>query len=149
MRHNSCTHSANPVQCLQSRASQTSAADFLVEKLGTEPGQITVLALAACTNIALAIQKDPNLPQKWEELVILGGAFACGGNVNPAAEANILGDPEAADFVMQRAHNVSIVGLDVTHSCSMSGGQLHSLQGVAPWGDDVPACCVARLHHHR
>ena len=33
------------------------------------------------------------------ELVVLGGAFNCNGNVNPAAEANIFGDPDAADFV--------------------------------------------------
>ena len=31
--------------------------------------------------------------------MVLGGAFNCNGNVNPAAEANIFGDPDAADFV--------------------------------------------------
>lgn len=129
---------------MQSQASDTSAADFLVEKLHAEPGQITVLALAACTNLALAIQKDPALPSKWQELVILGGAFNCSGNVNPAAEANILGDPEAADFVMQHAHNVSIVGLDITHSCSMSGAQLHALRGAARI---LPRFCAVNMPH--
>lgn len=33
------------------------------------------------------------------ELVVLGGAFFVNGNVNPAAEANIFGDPDAADIV--------------------------------------------------
>ena len=48
--------------------------------------------------------------------MILGGAFFVNGNINPAAEANIFGDPEAADFVLgQPADNIRMVGLDVTH----------------------------------
>jgi inosine-uridine nucleoside N-ribohydrolase len=35
-------------------------------------------------------------------LVVLGGAFNCNGNVNPAAEANIYGDPDAANVVFSR-----------------------------------------------
>ena len=35
-------------------------------------------------------------------LVVLGGAFTCNGNVNPAAEANIFGDPDAANVVFGR-----------------------------------------------
>ena len=55
------------------------------------------------------------------ELVILGGAFFVNGNINPAAEANIFGDPEAADFVLgQPVDNVRMVGLDVTHEVSLT-----------------------------
>ena len=35
-------------------------------------------------------------------VVVLGGAFWCNGNVNPAAEANIYGDPDAANLVFSR-----------------------------------------------
>lgn len=35
-------------------------------------------------------------------VVVLGGAFYCNGNVNPAAEANVFGDPEAANVVFSR-----------------------------------------------
>lgn len=35
-------------------------------------------------------------------IVVLGGAFFCNGNVNPAAEANIYGDPDAANVVFSR-----------------------------------------------
>lgn len=35
-------------------------------------------------------------------IVVLGGAFFCNGNVNPAAEANIFGDPDAANVVFSR-----------------------------------------------
>lgn len=36
--------------------------------------------------------------------MVLGGAFFVNGNVNPAAEANIFGDPDAADIVFGSAH---------------------------------------------
>lgn len=89
-----------------------------------------MLALAACTNVAHAMQRDPTLHTKWKELVILGGAFQVSGNVSPAAEANIFGDPEAADFVLSVGENIWMVGLDVTHSCVLTGEQLKSLNGV-------------------
>lgn len=44
------------------------------------------------------------------ELVVLGGAFFTNGNVNPAAEANVFGDPEAADLVLGGGANVRVVG---------------------------------------
>ena len=47
--------------------------------------------------------------------MILGGAFFVNGNINPAAEANIFGDPEAADFVLGQPARMRMVGLDVTH----------------------------------
>jgi inosine-uridine nucleoside N-ribohydrolase len=117
-------------QCVQGSPSDKSAAQFLVDTINAAPGEITILALAACTNVALAMKLDPDLSSKWKELVILGGAFHVSGNVSPAAEANIMGDPEAADWVLSRGKNIFIVGLDVTHACSLTGDQLHSLSGA-------------------
>jgi purine nucleosidase len=119
---------------VQRKESALSAAEFLVEAINASPGEITVLALAACTNIAHAMQRDPTIHTKWKELVILGGAFQVSGNVSPAAEANILGDPEAADFVLAVGENVWMVGLDVTHSCVLTGEQVKSLKGERRFG---------------
>lgn len=129
-------------------ASSQSAADFLVETLNKAPGEITVLALAACTNIALALQQDPDLHTKWKELVILGGAFTVPGNVNPAAEANILGDPEAADYVLSRSTNVWMIGLDVTHDCTLSGEALRSLNGKGHFGSFLQDISQFYLAYH-
>ena len=56
------------------------------------------------------------------ELVILGGAFFVNGNINPAAEANIFGDPEAADFVLGQPASIRMVGLDATHEVDSLAG---------------------------
>jgi len=36
-----------------------------------------------------AIQLDPEFANNIGQIVLLGGAFAVNGNVNPAAEANV------------------------------------------------------------
>ena len=44
----------------------------------------------------------------------MGGSASAGGNVTPLAEANIWGDPHAADLVFAAPWAVTMVGLDVT-----------------------------------
>ncbi|XP_075511898.1 putative uridine nucleosidase 2 [Primulina tabacum] len=97
------------------KPTEQSATEFLVQKASLYPGQVTVVALGPLTNIALAIQSDPAFVKNIGQIVLLGGAFAVNGNVNPAAEANIFGDPDAADVVFTSGADVLAVGINVTH----------------------------------
>ena len=47
-----------------------------------------------------------------KNIVIMGGSIS-GGNVDGAAEANIYGDPEAAQIVFNAGWMVTMVGSDV------------------------------------
>ncbi|KAK6130586.1 hypothetical protein DH2020_035678 [Rehmannia glutinosa] len=94
---------------------EQSAAEFLIEQASLYPGKITVVALGPLTNIALAIQSDSSFVENIGQIVLLGGAFSVNGNVNPAAEANIFGDPDAADLVFTSGADVLAIGLNVTH----------------------------------
>ncbi|CAN6890420.1 unnamed protein product [Brassica oleracea] len=67
---------------------EKSAPEFLVEQAKLHPGEITVVALGPLTNIALAVQLDPEFSKNVGQIVLLGGSFAVNGNVNPASEAN-------------------------------------------------------------
>lgn len=125
-----------------------SAATFLVELAARLPGQITLLALAPLTNVAEAMQLDPNFAANLAELVVLGGAFFTNGNVNPAAEANIFGDPEAADVVFSSQAKMRVVGLDVTHSVRITGQQLTSLRTCGRFGDFLQSISVFYLKYH-
>ena len=58
------------------------------------------------------MQKDPSIVPLVKEVVIMGGSIT-GGNVNAAAEANIYGDPEAAQIVFQAGWPLTMVGSDV------------------------------------
>jgi len=110
-----------------------SAADFIAAASRADPGGVTVLALGPLTNVALAYERGPDVAPALE-VVALGGAFFRNGNVNPAAEANMLGDPEAADAVLATpGARVAMVGLDVTHACVVSRAAFQA------WADAVPA----------
>ncbi|CAJ2632381.1 uridine nucleosidase 1-like protein [Trifolium pratense] len=105
-----------------------SASEFLVEKVSEYPGEITVLALGPLTNIALAIKRDSSFASKVKKIVVLGGSFFALGNVNPAAEANIYGDPEAADTVFTSGADVVVVGINITTQVQLTDADLLELK---------------------
>ncbi|XP_027361432.1 probable uridine nucleosidase 2 [Abrus precatorius] len=106
---------------------EESAATFLVNQAKANPGKVTVVALGPLTNIALAIQMDPEFTKNIEQIVLLGGAFAVNGNVNPASEANIFGDPDAADIVFTSGADVLAVGINVTHQVVLTSSDREKL----------------------
>jgi purine nucleosidase len=104
---------------------------FIIDTVRAHPGEVTLIAVGPLTNLALALADDPQIASLVKQVVIMGGAFGTDGvlgNVTPAAEANILGDPNAADMVFGAAWPVAIVGLDVTQRTIMSRDYLASLR---------------------
>ncbi|MFR9728957.1 nucleoside hydrolase [Saccharopolyspora sp. MS10] len=96
-----------------STASAGYAADFLVDALAAAPGQIGLVAVGPLTNIALAVRKEPRIVEWARELVIMGGSYTR-GNRTPAAEFNVLADPEAAAIVFGAGWRPVMIGLDLT-----------------------------------
>lgn len=108
-----------------------SAAEFIVKMANEFPGEITVIALASATNLAVALALDGNaVIQKLHQIVHLGGAFFTNGNVNASAEANIFGDALAADLLYGSGANVLVVGLDVTQKLKFTEKDLERLAVV-------------------
>ncbi|MEH7524311.1 nucleoside hydrolase [Bacillus sp. JJ1503] len=97
-----------------SKAKSQFAPDFMIEQVKNRPHEITIIAVGPLTNLALAIQKAPEIIPLVKEVVVMGGAVKVPGNVNAYAEANIFSDPEAADYVFSSGLKVTLVGLDVT-----------------------------------
>ncbi|KAM2638573.1 hypothetical protein EV2_026599 [Malus domestica] len=106
---------------------EQSAAAFLVEQASLYPGKVTVVALGPLTNIALATQLDPEFAKNIGQIILLGGAFAVNGNVNPAAEANIFGDPDAADMVFTCGADILAMGINVTHQVVLTDADREKL----------------------
>lgn len=107
---------------------------FIIDTVRAQPGEVTLVAVGRMTNLALTLKVDPDFAALVKEVVVMGGAFDLNGNVSPAAEANIHGDPEAADLVFTAPWRVTVVGLDVTLKTVMTSGFLAEMAaaGGAP-----------------
>ncbi len=90
--------------------------DFIIDTLRAEPaGTVTLCPLGPLTNIAQAFNKAPDIIEKVQEIVLMGGAYFEVGNITPAAEFNIYVDPEAAKIVFGAGCPITVMPLDVTH----------------------------------
>ncbi len=100
--------------------------DLIIEMVHQFPGEITLVPVGPLTNIALALLKDPTIVPLVKEVVLMGGSLS-GGNATAAAEANIQGDPEAAQIVFTAGWPVTMVGLDVTNRTVFTGAHVAEL----------------------
>ena len=110
------------------RVESASAAEFIVETINTYPGEVTVLAIGRLTNLANALALDPGITSKVKDIILMGGALHVTGNVTPVAEANISGDPHAADLVFRASWPVTMIGLDVTTKLIMDDQILEAIR---------------------
>ncbi|WP_190821027.1 nucleoside hydrolase [Saccharopolyspora pogona] len=90
------------------------AAELIARRARENPGVLHLLAVGPLTNLATALQLDPELPELIKHVTIMGGAVRHPGNATPAAEANISNDPEAARMVLAAGWPVTLVPLDAT-----------------------------------
>ncbi len=90
------------------------AVDFIIEQTKKYKSDLIIVTTGPLTNLARAIDKEPQIMKYVGRIVTMGGAVASPGNVNKFAEANISVDPDAADFVFKSRLPITLVGLDVT-----------------------------------
>lgn len=113
------------------REDPVAAAEAIVALAQAHPGELCIVAVGRLTNIAAALTLCPALPGLVREVVVMGGVFGFAGqrgNVSPVAEANIAGDPAAADAVFTSGMPVTLVGLDVTEKTRMDDAFIDTLR---------------------
>jgi purine nucleosidase len=119
-------------------ASERSAVRLIVDVARERPGQVLLVATGPLTNVAMALEEEPRLPELLGGFALMGGAYAQHGNATPAAEANIWTDPEAGSAVFRGFsgrpvdHLPICVGLDVTEGALMSRTDLDDVCRTAP-----------------
>ena len=107
------------------------AADFLVRALmEAVPGTLTLCPLGPLTNVALAMQRAPEIVPRIREIVLMGGGCFEGGNATPAAEFNIYVDPQAAAVVFDSGVPLTMLPLDVTHQALIKRRHLERLRAL-------------------
>jgi len=114
---------------------------FLLEQIRAHPGQVTVIAIGALTNLQAALEREPETFRKVGRVVLMGGSVLEGYENHktgarqqpPSVEWNIRCDPRAARAVFDSGVPVFAMPLDST--------QIHlsaeELRGVVAHGSAV------------
>lgn len=102
------------------------AVSFLKQSISSSDEKVTLCVLGPMTNIAKALIEKPEISENIEQIIFMGGS-ATGGNTTPAAEFNILVDPDAAEVVLHSGIRLVMMGLDVTHQAISTSDRIQNI----------------------
>ncbi len=125
-----------------------SAVELLIKLLEESEEKITILELAAHTNIATLFAARPDLIDKIEAVYMMGGGTI--GNWTPAAEFNIWWDPEAARMTFKTGLPITMAGLDVTQKAYVTREENERLRAQGNKGSVLAAELIdffSRYHY--
>jgi purine nucleosidase len=105
------------------------AVDAIIDTVKANPG-IEMVTLAPLTNVALALSRAPEIAANISRCVVMGGAACTVGNVTPAAEYNVWGDPEAARIVFRSGLPIEMVGWELArHEANIMPEEMTAIRG--------------------
>ena len=119
-----------------------SAVELMAQVLSESAEPIVIVPTGPLTNVATLLRDHSELKPKIARISLMGGGILA-GNWSPAAEFNIMVDPEAAKIVFNSGIPLTMAGLDVTNKAYVTfadeqrvrdvGGELAEV--VADWLD--------------
>ncbi|MEX3503807.1 nucleoside hydrolase [Corynebacterium sp. LK2510] len=112
------------------------AVEFLLDSHARYGAELVIVPTGPLTTIAAAVEASADFAAN-AQIVFMGGALTVPGNVTPWSEANIHQDPEAANLVLRRAANVTMVGLDVTLRTLLTRAETAQWQRLGTRGGDA------------
>ena len=105
------------------------AVGLMAEVLRASERPVTIVSTGPQTNVAALLLAHPELKEKIARISLMGGGIAH-GNWTPAAEFNILVDPEAAKLVFTSGVPVTMSGLDVTEKALIYPADFERIRAV-------------------
>lgn len=113
-----------------------SASEFIVAHCKQFPGEISILALAPVTNVALALKLNHDLSSYLKQIVAMCGSFNHPGNISPVAEANAFNDPDALHVVLNSGiQKLTLIPLNLTHNLLMTNQFMENLRKCGKYED--------------
>ena len=85
------------------------AAEFMIQQVHENPGEVTIFAIGACTNVALACMMDPTFAENTAGIIYMGGAIDVPGNANAMGEFNWFYDPESVQICLNNDFPYQVV----------------------------------------
>lgn len=95
------------------KAEDKDAIDFILETVAADPGEVEIIAIGPATNIAKAIERDPDTMKQVKRIWSMGTAGFGQGNATPVAEFNAYHDPYAYKAMLDAGIPITVVGLDL------------------------------------
>ena len=94
-------------------AQEENAIDFILRTVRENPGEVEIIALGPATNIALAMDKDPETMKQVKRIWSMGTTGVGPGNASPVAEYNVVADAPAYKKMLDGGMPITVIGLDM------------------------------------
>ena len=120
------------------------AVSFLKQSISSSEEKVTLCVLGPMTNIGKALIEKPEISDNIEQIIFMGGS-ATGGNTTPAAEFNILVDPEATEIVLHSGIKLIMMGLDVTHQAISTSDRIQNISETKTKTSELLVGLMSRL----
>ena len=112
------------------------AADLWAKVIMESDVPVTIVSTGPLTNTAAFLYAYPELKERIERISLMGGGLRF-GNWTPAAEFNILVDPEAARTVFESGIPILMSGLDVTEKALIFPGDFERIRALGNPVSDI------------
>jgi purine nucleosidase len=135
--------------CIRAPLVDEPAHQFLARKLSKADEAVTIVMTGPGSNLAAALQAEPDLKEKIAEVVWMAGAIDVVGNVRTfahdgSAEWNVFWDPPAAHQIFSAGLNLTLFPLDVTNLVPVGWSFLQRLATQRQWPlSDLAGQCWA------
>jgi len=123
---------------------EASAVEVIARAAAQRPGELVLVALGPLTTVAALLALHPETADDLREVVLMGGAAFCEGNLTPTGEFNLRCDPDAARRVTESGVPLRVVPLDATQRALVGPGTTEPLLA----SDDARGRAVGLLLQH-
>ncbi len=106
------------------------AIEYLRDVLEKSEQKVEIVSMGPLTNIAMLIKTYPQVLDRIERLIMMGGCFSL-GNALAKSEFNIFHDPEAARIVFDSPLKIVMAGIE---SCFAGSILLKDIEELKPEG---------------
>lgn len=104
--------------------------DLIIREILAHPGEVTLVAVAPLTNVAIALRKEPRIVNAVREVIIMGGALRADGNTTSLAEFNFYVDPHAAHIVLESGMPITLLPWDITQHIILTQADVDRLSRI-------------------
>jgi purine nucleosidase len=116
-------------------ATSHDAVAALLQIATDEPGQHDLVTLGPLTNIAAALEVDPEFLTRFGHTYLMAGSPDGVGNVDALGEYNVWADPEAATAVFAAAGEKTMIGWNISRTFAvLDHDEQARLAAVGPLG---------------